>query len=84
MTKTNKLIAGKKYFPKPSSVLVGDGFVKGPTWKIYKENDKHIFEFLAARHGGGTDRYEVSQYEFEAVRKGDMKIEVLLRRYDAE
>ena len=82
MTDTGKLVAGKKYFPKTNSVSTGNDFIKGRTWKIQKKDNKFIFEFLAARHGGGTDQHEITEHEFEAVKDGRLNFEDLLIKYD--
>ena len=80
--KMGKLIAGKKYFPKPFSVTLGKDDIKGSTWTITKKDGKCTLEFIAARHGVGTDSYEISQCDYDAVRDGELSFEDLVRKYD--
>jgi hypothetical protein len=67
---------------KPRPRLRTDDLFQEPTWEVRREGSKYLFEFLAARQGGGTDSHEITQEEFEAVKAEDMSFEDLLRKYD--
>ncbi|QPO11990.1 hypothetical protein IT893_00170 [Thalassospira sp. A40-3] len=73
---------GKTYYPPKPEVIVTDNLVKGPGWKVERLGAEFIFEFLAARHGGGVDRYKVTAEEFEELKLGRLSFEDLLKKYD--
>lgn len=73
---------GKTYYPPKRELIVTDNSVKGPGWKVERLGEEFIFEFLAARHGGGVDRYKVTAEEFEELKLGRLSFEELLRKYD--
>jgi len=51
-------------------------------WEVRQEGDAFYFEFLAARHGGGTDTYKITKEEFEEVKAGNKVYDDLIRKYD--
>ncbi len=78
----DELIFGKTYHPSKSKTVVEDDRVTGPDWKVFREGKKYLFEFLAARHGGGTDSHVITEDEFKATKTGEMTFQDLLRKYD--
>ncbi|AJD51758.1 MULTISPECIES: hypothetical protein [Thalassospira] len=78
----SKLEFGKTYYPPKPEITVTDNLVKGPGWKVERFGTEFIFEFLAARHGGGVDRYKVTAEEFEELKLGRLSFEELLKKYD--
>ncbi len=77
-----KLEIGKTYYPPKHETIVTASLVKGDGWQVEKIGGEFIFEFLAARHGGGVDRYSITSDEFEAVKLGKLSYQDLLKKYD--
>ncbi|NIZ03540.1 hypothetical protein [Thalassospira lucentensis] len=73
-----KLQFGKTYVPKKQDIIISDDLISGNGWRVLKLGKKYIFEFLAARHGGGVDQYELSSEEFENVRIGKLSFDELM------
>jgi hypothetical protein len=73
---------GDVYYPMGRPRLRTDDLFQEPTWEVRREGSRYLFEFLAARQGGGTDTHEITQEEFEAVKAEQMLFEDLLRKYD--
>lgn len=78
----SKLEIGKTYYPPKCETIVTDTLVKGDGWKVEKIGKEFIFEFLAARHGGGVDRYRITAEEFEEVKKGRLSYDDLIELTD--
>ncbi|WP_409524703.1 hypothetical protein [Nitrincola sp. MINF-07-Sa-05] len=84
MTNRSKLEMGKTYYPKKQHLDVSDTLVRGAGWKAEKLADRYFFEFLAARHGGGVDRYELTKDEFDMVRDGKLSFDDLILMTDRD
>lgn len=78
MAKEPKLEIGKTYYPKEQKMESSEECVRGAWWRVEKLLDGYVFEFLAARHGGGVDKYAISQAEFEKVKDGEWSVDDLL------
>lgn len=78
----SKLEIGKMYYPPKEEITVSENLVRGPGWKVEKKGDAFVFEFLAARHGGGTDAYEITEKEFSDLKAGYLHFEDLMIKYD--
>lgn len=73
-----KLEVGKTYYPKKQQNAASDSVIRGQGWKVKKLTDRYIFEFLAARHGGGVDQYELTKEEFTKVQNGSLSFNDLI------
>lgn len=82
MSKFSELEIGKTYYPKKQEVIVTDEKISGPGWKVENSTGCYVFEFLASRHGGGVDRYELSEEEFYQVKRGELTFDDLLELTD--
>ncbi|WP_429092601.1 hypothetical protein [Aeromonas veronii] len=79
----SKLEFGKTYYPPKQGVEISDNLVSGNGWKAERVESVITLEFLAARHGGGVDRYNITEVEFEELKKrGGEYIDALIRKYD--
>lgn len=77
-----KLELGKTYYPAKTEIVATEDAVRGDGWSIEKVNGHFMLEFLAARHGGGTDKHQISTEEFYAVKRGVLSPDELIRKYD--
>lgn len=73
---------GVTVFPKPRELKISANCVTGPFWKAERVGTQVVLEFLASRHGGGTDRHEISEADFLALKEGQITGEDLIRKYD--
>ncbi len=78
----NELEFGKTYYPRKSKLSISENLVQGQGWQAQRLADKIVFEFIAARHGGGVDSYDITEFEFSALKCGDLSAEDLIRKYD--
>lgn len=77
-----ELEIGKTYYPPKQEVTFSDNLIRGPGWRVEKRGNAFILEFLAARHGGGTDTYEIKEEEFNNLRGGHLSFDDLMMKYD--
>ena len=82
MSKKFVLEPGKTYYPPKQKITVTEDQVKGSWWSVWKETGQYKFEFLASRHGGGTDTHIITREEFDAVKAGSLTVEDLIKKYD--
>jgi hypothetical protein len=74
---------GDKYYPQGRPIVHTDKLWQEKTWEVRQSNDgRCFFEFLAARHGGGTDTYQITADEFECVKDGRLGFDDLIRLTD--
>lgn len=74
---------GNTHYPKGRPVIHADTLWQEKTWAAYISKDgRCYFEFLAARHGGGTDTYEISNDEFNKIKSGELTYDDLIRLTD--
>jgi hypothetical protein len=77
-----KIEIGKTYYPHKRELLLRENLVKGNWWKAEKIENRYIFEFLVARHCGGTDSFEISEDEFLQLKTQELSASVLIEKYD--
>ena len=74
---------GKKYYPQGRPIIHTEKLWQEKNWEVRQETDgKCFFEFLVARHGGGTDTYEITEDEFDNVKNGILTFENLIKLTD--
>lgn len=78
MTDYSKLEIGKTYYPKKQKIEISESCVRGPGWKAELVSGRYEFEFLASRHGGGVDCYELTKEEFDKIKDGLLTFDNLL------
>lgn len=66
---------------KPRPILRTPDLFQERTWSVRREEERYLFEFWAARQGGGTDIYEISKEDFDGVLSGKLVLEDLARKY---
>jgi hypothetical protein len=77
-----KLEFGKTYFPPTQTLVVSDDLVRGSGWQAERVGEEFVFEFLAARHGGGVDRHNITADEFTRLKQGTLSADDLISKYD--
>lgn len=77
-----KLEMGNIYYPTNQEVTVTENLVRGSGWQVERIGSAFVLEFLAARHGGGVDRHNITADEFELLKQKKLTFTVLLRKYD--
>lgn len=82
MSKEIKFEIGKTYYPRHRGISVSSNKILGPGWLIRRDGGDIIFEFMAARQGGGEESYLITEEDFEATKAGKMTFEDLLKKYD--
>lgn len=78
-----ELRIGETFYPKKQDLLVTESLVRGPDWEIERIGDDYTLEFLAARHGGGVDKYTITKEEFEAVKDRTLEGSELVTKYSS-
>lgn len=73
---------GDKYYPLGRPIIHTEDLYQEKTWSVWRDGDKYFFEFLVARQGASTDKYIITQAEFEGVKKGYITFDDLIRKYD--
>lgn len=73
---------GKTYYPPKQTIEVTENSVRGTGWQAERVDNNIIFEFLAARHGAGVDRYNITEAEFACLKSGTLSADDLIKRYD--
>ena len=61
---------GKKYYPKLREFQETNTAVGGADWSIQLIEHEWVYEFTAARHGGGIEQYIVTEQDFLDVKSG--------------
>lgn len=82
MTQNYEIKVGETIYPSKKELIISDNEVKGRTWTVYRINEGCFFEFLAARHGGGTDKYRIEESEFNDMKSKILTYDELLKKYD--
>ena len=77
-----KLEIGKTYYPPKKKIEITEFCVRGPGWKVELISGQYEFEFLASRHGGGVDCYELTEVEFNQVKNRALTFDDLLKLTD--
>jgi hypothetical protein len=76
------LEVGKTYYPPSQEVTITDNLVCGSGWQVEKIGSVFLFEFLAARHGGGVERHNIAADEFELMKQKKLTFADVLKKYD--
>lgn len=74
---------GETYYPKKRDLLITENLVRGPDWEVERIGDVYTLEFLAARHGSGVDKYNITKEEFQAVKARTLDGSDLVTKYDS-
>ncbi len=74
---------GNKYYPQGRPVVHSENLWRERTWEVRRESGgRCVFEQMSGAHGGGVVLYEISEQEFEAVKKSEISFEDLVRITD--
>lgn len=74
---------GKKYYPEGRPVIHSEDLWREKTWEIRRYPDGRLFfEKMNGGHGGGVIVYELSEKEFEEVKKGRLSYDDLIELTD--
>ncbi|MFK7836657.1 MAG: hypothetical protein AB8B60_10585 [Sulfitobacter sp.] len=82
MSDKPKFVPGQIYQPPKQEVTASENEVRGPTWRAWREDGFCYLEFLASRHGGGSDRYVIFDHELEGLKDGTLSFDDVRKRYD--
>ncbi|KIN75177.1 hypothetical protein Z945_5 [Sulfitobacter noctilucae] len=70
----------QKYRANPRPIIHSHDLWQEEFWNVRRDSDGTCsFSFLAARQGGGTDTYEITEAEFEDVKAGKLTYADLIR-----
>lgn len=78
----SELEYGKTYHPRNHALEISENIVRGSWWKVEREEIGIVLEFLAARHGGGVERFSIDENEFISLKNDLLSVDDLIKKYD--
>lgn len=75
-------LRGETVIPNPKPNINTENCYQGADFFVTHEEDKYYLEYLLARQGGGTRKFEISKEIYEDARKGKMSSSDIFRKYN--